>query len=99
MTASCEYCDDCTGMCTNPESPVRADECPVPDTEGVCKFEKRERLSELELAYRQGVEDMRNAACGALRRKALENGFGLAAVALCRAAATVEEMEVTHVES
>ena len=38
----CKYCDDYSGICFNPESPMRADACPVPDVEGVCKFEDRE---------------------------------------------------------
>ena len=37
----CKYCDDYTGICTNPECPLRADACPVPDTEGICKYEDR----------------------------------------------------------
>ena len=38
----CKYCDDFTGVCTNGECPMCADACPVPDTEGICKFEQRE---------------------------------------------------------
>lgn len=38
----CKFCDDFTGVCCNPECPMRGDCCPVPDTEGVCKFECRE---------------------------------------------------------
>jgi hypothetical protein len=38
----CKFCDDFTGVCVNPECPMRGDCCPVPDTEGVCKFECRE---------------------------------------------------------
>ena len=37
----CKFCDDYTGICTNPECPLRADACPVPDTEGICKYEDR----------------------------------------------------------
>ena len=29
-------------FCTNDQCPMCADYCPVPDTEGVCKFEERE---------------------------------------------------------
>lgn len=29
-------------FCTNDECPMRADYCPVPDVEGVCKYEERE---------------------------------------------------------
>lgn len=28
-------------FCTNDECPMRADYCPVPDVEGVCKYEER----------------------------------------------------------
>ena len=38
----CNFCDDFTGVCFNPDCPMRGDCCPVPDTEGVCKFECRE---------------------------------------------------------
>ena len=38
----CKYCDDYSGICFNPDSPMRADVCPVPDVEGVCKYEERE---------------------------------------------------------
>ena len=44
----CKYCDEFTEVCTNPECPMRADACPVPDTEGVCKYEDRaERVYKL----------------------------------------------------
>ena len=29
-------------LCTNDQCPMWADYCPVPDTEGVCKYEERE---------------------------------------------------------
>ena len=29
-------------ICVNAACPMRADYCPVPDIEGVCKFEERE---------------------------------------------------------
>lgn len=38
----CKYCEEFTGVCFNPESPMRGDTCPVPDTEGICRFEDRE---------------------------------------------------------
>lgn len=38
----CKHCDEFSGVCFNPDSPMRADECPVPDVEGVCKYEDRE---------------------------------------------------------
>ena len=38
----CKFCDDFTGICTNGECPMCADTCPVPDTEGICKYEQRE---------------------------------------------------------
>lgn len=41
----CKFCDDFTGICINPECPMRGDCCPVPDMEGVCKFECREEDS------------------------------------------------------
>ena len=31
-------------FCTNDQCPMRADYCPVPDVEGVCKYEKREEV-------------------------------------------------------
>lgn len=41
----CNFCDSFTGVCTNGECPMRGECCPVPDTEGVCKFECREEES------------------------------------------------------
>ena len=41
----CKYCDDYTGICTNPECPMRGDKCPVPDVEGICKHEDREEVA------------------------------------------------------
>ena len=38
----CKYCDEFTGVCTNGDCPMRGDCCPVPDTEGICKYEERE---------------------------------------------------------
>lgn len=38
----CKFCDDFTDVCTNGECPMRGDCCPVPDVEGLCKFECRE---------------------------------------------------------
>ena len=38
---NCKFCDEFTGVCRNPECPMRGDCCPVPDTDGVCKFEDR----------------------------------------------------------
>ena len=35
----CKYCQD--EICVNDDCPMRADFCPVPDTEGVCRFEDR----------------------------------------------------------
>jgi hypothetical protein len=35
----CEYCKD--EFCINDQCPMRADYCPVPDTPGVCRHEKR----------------------------------------------------------
>ena len=32
------YCDE---FCTNDQCPMCADYCPVPDMEGVCKYEER----------------------------------------------------------
>ena len=34
----CKWC--CEEMCTNDESPLIADYCPVPDTPGICWFEE-----------------------------------------------------------
>lgn len=36
----CLYYDE-SGMCCNAECPVRGDECPVPDVEGLCMYEDR----------------------------------------------------------
>ena len=35
----CKYCY--SEFCTNDRCPMCADYCPVPDTEGVCKYEER----------------------------------------------------------
>lgn len=32
-------------FCTNDECPMCADYCPVPDVEGVCKYEEREEVT------------------------------------------------------
>lgn len=39
LMADCKYCQD--EFCTNDKCPMRADYCPVPDTEEVCKWEDR----------------------------------------------------------
>jgi hypothetical protein len=39
LMADCKYCQD--EFCTNDKCPMRADYCPVPDTEDVCKWEDR----------------------------------------------------------
>ena len=36
----CKYCQG--EVCVNADCPMRADYCPVPDVEGVCRFEERE---------------------------------------------------------
>lgn len=36
----CKYNQD--EFCTNDQCPMRGDYCPVPDIEGVCKYEDRE---------------------------------------------------------
>ena len=36
----CKYCQE--EFCTNEQCPLYTDYCPVPDTEGVCKYEERE---------------------------------------------------------
>lgn len=41
----CKHCDDFTGICINPDCPMCADVCPVPDVDGICKFEAREEES------------------------------------------------------
>ena len=60
----CKFCDEFSGICTNPECPMRAEECPVPDIEWVCKHEKRtdKFLDAIETAYKKGAEAMRRAA-------------------------------------
>lgn len=40
--AECKWCYD--EFCTNDKCPMRADYCPVPNDEGVCRYE--ERISE-----------------------------------------------------
>ncbi len=49
----CEHCVD--GICTNADSPIRADYCPVKDVPKVCKWEKRsgniEKLTDLIKSY------------------------------------------------
>lgn len=42
----CKHCDAYTNICANPDCPMRADECPVPDTEGICRYEDRPSLDE-----------------------------------------------------
>ena len=37
----CNWCKD--EICVNADCPICCDYCPVPDTEGVCKFEDRAR--------------------------------------------------------
>ena len=37
--AECNWCKD--EICVNADCPICCDYCPVPDTEGVCKFEDR----------------------------------------------------------
>lgn len=37
----CKYCYD--DICCNDKCPLCADYCPVPYTEGVCKFEERSK--------------------------------------------------------
>lgn len=37
----CEWCQD--EICVNADCPMCCDYCPVPDVDGVCRFEKRER--------------------------------------------------------
>lgn len=36
----CRYCEN--EICVNDQCPLYVDYCPVPDIEGVCKFEERE---------------------------------------------------------
>lgn len=38
--SNCNYCHD--EICVNADCPMRADYCPVPDIEGVCRYEERE---------------------------------------------------------
>ena len=37
--ADCRYCRD--EICVNADCPMCCDFCPVPDTDGVCRFEDR----------------------------------------------------------
>ena len=39
MANECKYCVD--GICVNADSPLRADYCPVPYDEEICRFEDR----------------------------------------------------------
>lgn len=43
----CKYNQD--EFCTNDQCPMFADYCPVPDVEGVCKYEDREEVCALTL--------------------------------------------------
>lgn len=38
----CIYNED--EICTNDKCPMCADYCPVPDTEGICRYEEREEV-------------------------------------------------------
>ena len=42
--ADCKWCKD--EFCVNDDCPMRADYCPVPDIEGVCKYEERLTVDE-----------------------------------------------------
>ena len=37
----CVWYAEYEGVCTNADCPMCADYCPVPDIEGVCRFEER----------------------------------------------------------
>ena len=37
--ADCKWCQD--EICVNADCPMCCDYCPVPDTDGVCRFEER----------------------------------------------------------
>lgn len=39
VMADCKWCQD--EICVNADCPMCCDYCPVPDTEGVCRFEER----------------------------------------------------------
>ena len=40
--ADCEWCKD--EICVNADCPMCCDYCPVPDTDGVCRFENRSEI-------------------------------------------------------
>lgn len=64
----CKYCDEFTGICTNGDCPMCSEECPVPDIEGVCKFEDRE-----EMVYKL---TLKGCACAALMAAGLIDNTG-----------------------
>ena len=59
----CIYNED--EICTNDKCPMCADYCPVPDTEGICRYEEREEVK-YELTPK-----------GCLRAALLNNGIRL----------------------
>lgn len=43
---NCKYCHD--EICVNADCPMRADYCPVPDIEGVCRYEERDKEEDMD---------------------------------------------------
>lgn len=43
--SKCKYCID--GICVNADSPTRADYCPVPNEEFICRYEEREEQEKM----------------------------------------------------
>lgn len=41
MSDTCIWCSEFDEICTNPDSPMCCDFCPVPDVAEVCRHEKR----------------------------------------------------------
>ena len=51
--AECKWCKD--EFCVNADCPMVADYCPVPNDEGVCRYE--ERITEQKTTLREVIED------------------------------------------
>lgn len=43
---NCKYCYD--EICVNADCPMCADYCPVPDIEGVCRYEERDKEEDMD---------------------------------------------------
>ena len=75
----CNWCKD--EICVNADCPICCDYCPVPDTEGVCKFEDRSErhFTVVEGRMKEYIERelaiealSRGEGCGNVCRRAIE---------------------------